>query len=160
MHCDLSRYRNTSYTPTNCSLLFLRGLRGQYKDIGTTYVSMILAHHQSSGDGSVLPKHLHILTLAQMLADTAYGGMSRAIPSGARACRINSDNIPVPQTVDMCATHAQGFIAMKAKLHQTPTGTNRGRGPPKQAPDAALSDRRRKAVPRRSHYQGTCGACD
>ena len=59
----------------------------------------------------------------------------------------------------MCATHAQGFIAMMAELHQTRTGTNRGRGPPKQAPDAALSDRRCKAAPRRSRYQGTCNAC-
>jgi hypothetical protein len=120
---------------------------------------MILAHHQSSGDGSVLPKYLHILTLAQTLADTAYGGMSQAIPSGARACWINSDNDPVSQTVDMCATLAQGFIAMKAELHQTCTGTNHGRGPPKQAPDAALSNHCCKAVPRRSCYQGTCDTC-
>jgi hypothetical protein len=34
MHCNLSHYLSTMYTRVTCSLLFLRGLHGRYKDIG------------------------------------------------------------------------------------------------------------------------------
>jgi hypothetical protein len=85
MHCNLSCYRNTTYSKVNCSLLFLFGLQGQYKDIGTSYISMILTYQQEQGEAAVLPNHLRILALAQILADANYGGMTRDIATSSRA---------------------------------------------------------------------------
>jgi hypothetical protein len=160
MHCGLSRYQNTVYSPTHCRFLFLGVLQGHYKDVVTTYVSMILAHHQSEGNTADLPKHLHILALAQSLADASFGGTSWGIIADTRACRISTPEDPGALGQDTLMVHTQGFAAMKAELQQHRTGNNRGpRGPPKSPPDTALLDCRLKAVPRRSRHQGTCDAC-
>jgi hypothetical protein len=76
MHCDLSRYRSTTYTGVTCSLLFLHGLQGRYKDIGTSYISMKLAYQQEHGELAQLSNHLTTLALAQTLADANYGRMN------------------------------------------------------------------------------------
>ena len=160
MHCNLSRYLNTIYLSTHCSLLFLQSLQGHYKDIGNTYVLMILAHHQSEGDTAELPTHLCILALAQTLAGANFGGTPRELNADTGACRISTTEDMGPLGLDTPTVHTQGCVAMKAKLRQHRTGNSHGpRGHPKAAPDAALSDCRQKAAPHHSWYQGTCNAC-
>jgi hypothetical protein len=157
MHCVLSRYRNTTYSKVNCSLLFLCGLQGQYKDIGTSYISIILAYQQEHREAAVLPNHLRILALSQTLVDANNRGMTRDIATSSRASRI-STSVPENEMLrDDFTVHTQDFMAMKAELQGNRNGNTHGpRGPPRAPPNAVLSDCRRNAAPRQSCYQGTC----
>jgi hypothetical protein len=75
MHCNLSRYPSTMYTRVTCSLLFLWGLQGRYKDIGMKlYLYDTLAYQQEHGELAQLPNHLTTLALSQTLAEANYGG--------------------------------------------------------------------------------------
>lgn len=108
---------------------------------------MILAHHQSVSDNSDLPKHLHILILAQTLVDTTHGGVSCGTLSGNCACHVTMTQTLNTTDIHQDTGHIQEFMAMTNELQQTRNIANRGHGPPRMAPDAALSELRRKAVP-------------
>jgi hypothetical protein len=148
------------YTGVTCSLLFLRGLQGRYKDIRTSYISMILAYQREHGELAQLPNHLKTLTLAQTLVDANYGSMARDTATTSRALRISTNTPPSGTSGEDFAIHTQGFVAMKAKLQGNCSGNTCGpHGPPHAAPNAALSVRRRIAAPRQSCHQGTYNAC-
>jgi hypothetical protein len=115
MHCDLSRYRSTTYTGVTCSLLFMRGLQGRYKDIRTSYISMILAYQQKHSQSAQLPNHLKTLPLAQTLADVNYGGMAWDTAT-SWTLQISTNIPPSSASGEDFAIHTQGFVAMKAAL--------------------------------------------
>ncbi len=143
-----------------CSLLFLRILQGRYKDTGTSYISMILAYQQEHDELAQLPTYRTTLALAQTLADANYGRMARNIATTSQALRILTDTPPSSTSGEDFAIPTQGFVAMKAELQGNCGGNTRGPcGPPWAAPNAALSECRRRAAPRQSCYQGTCNAC-
>ncbi len=77
-----------------CSLLFLRGLQVRNKDIGMSYISMILAYQQEHGELAQLLNHLTTLALTQTLADANYGGMAWDIATTSRALRISTNTPP------------------------------------------------------------------
>ncbi len=160
VHCNLSCYCNTKYSKVNCSLLFLRGLKRQCKDIRTNYISMILAYQQVHGEAAILPNHLRTLAFAQTLVDANYGGMTRDIATTSWASQTSTGVPETDMSRDDFTVHTQGFMAMKAKLQGNCNGNMCGPcGPPRAPLNAALSDRRRNAAPRQSCYQGTCDAC-
>jgi hypothetical protein len=148
------------YSKVTCSLLFLHGLQGHFKDLGTSYISMILAYQQEHSEAAQLPHHLRILTLAQTLAEANYGGMARDIVMHSQASRVSTGTTLGDKSGNDFAIHTQGFVAMKAKLQGNCNGNTRGPcGPPRAAPNAALSNHRCSAALRQACYQGTCDAC-
>jgi hypothetical protein len=160
MHCDLSCYSSTMYTGVTCSLLFLCGLQGRYKDNGMSYISMILAYQQEHGESAQLPTHLMTLALVQTLTDVNYGRMAPDIATTSWALRISTNTPPSSTPGEDFAIHTQGFVAMKAELQGNRGGNTRGpRGPLRAAPNVVLTECRRRAAPRLSCYQGTCNAC-
>jgi hypothetical protein len=121
---------------------------------------MILAYQQEHGEAVVLPNHLRILALAQTLADANYGGTIRDIATSPRASQISTGVPESDMSRDDFTVHTQGSVAMKAELQGNCNGNRRGPcGPPRAPPNAALSDHRCNAAPRRSCYQGTCNTC-
>jgi hypothetical protein len=160
MHCDSSRCRSIMYIGVTCSLLFLRGLKGRYKDIRMSYISMILAYQQEHNDLAQLPNHLKTLTLFQTLTDANYGGMARDIATTSQALQISTNTPPSGTSGEDFAIHTQGFVAMTANLQGKCSGNMRGPcSPLHAAPNAACSACRHSAAPRQSCHQGTCDAC-
>ncbi len=125
MHCNLCRHRSTTYTSAHWSLLFLWGLQGRYKEIGLSYIPMVLTHQQVNGDSTPLPTHLTILLLAQVFFDLNNGGMIRDMTTGAQANWLSSnagDRLVSSTTALDCkdhTVHVQGFMANKAAFPQT-----------------------------------------
>jgi hypothetical protein len=149
MHCNLSCYRSKTYTRVTCSLLFLHGLQGRYKDVGMSYISMILAYQQEHGESAQLANHLKTLALAQALVDANYGRMAQDIATTSRALRISTNTPPSSTSREDFAIHTQDFVAMKTELQGNCCGNTHGpRGPLHAALNAALSEHRCSAAPR------------
>jgi hypothetical protein len=137
------------YSKVTCSLLFLHGLQGHYKNLGTSYISMILAYQQEYSEAAQLPHHLRTLALAQTLAEANYGGMACDIAMHSQASRVSAGTTPGDRSGNDFSIHTQGFVAMKAELQGNCNGNMRGPGgPPHAALNAALPNHRCSAAPR------------
>jgi hypothetical protein len=86
--------------------------------------------------------------------------MAWDIATTSRALWISTNTPASSRLGEDFAIHTQGFIAMKAELQGNCSGNTRGPcGPPRAAPNVALSKRRYSDAPRQSHHQWTCNAC-
>ncbi len=161
MHCNFCCYHSTTYTLAHWSLLFLWGLQGCYKEIGLSYISIVLTHQKVNGDFAPLPTHLTILPLAQAFFNLNNGKMVGDMTTGAQANLLSSNagdgsvSSATASDWEDHMVHVQGFVANKAAFPQTA----RPQGPPRAPPNMEHSTCGQQAIPCRTCYQGTCHAC-
>ncbi len=121
---------------------------------------MVLTHQQVYGSSVSLPQHFLILPLAQTLAKLNQGGIMDDITMSQWAFCLCTLATTPPSHDDNPdgATHIQGFVVNMTAAGQNPKGPS-AQGPPRLAPNMALSNQLRAAAPQPARFQGTCDAC-